>query len=33
MSIWATVLDAAPLSVDNPADLAAARAYAEKHAL
>ena len=33
MSIWATVLDAAPISVDNPADLAAARAYAEKHAL
>jgi 3-deoxy-manno-octulosonate cytidylyltransferase (CMP-KDO synthetase) len=32
MSIWATVLDAAPISVDNPADLAAARAYAEKHA-
>jgi 3-deoxy-manno-octulosonate cytidylyltransferase (CMP-KDO synthetase) len=33
MSIWATVLDAAPISVDNPADLAIARAYAEKHAL
>jgi 3-deoxy-manno-octulosonate cytidylyltransferase (CMP-KDO synthetase) len=33
MSIWATVLDAAPISVDNPADLAAARAYAEAHSL
>jgi 3-deoxy-manno-octulosonate cytidylyltransferase (CMP-KDO synthetase) len=28
-SIWAAVVDAAPISVDNPADLAAARAYAE----
>ena len=33
LSIWATVLDEAPISVDNPRDLAAARAYAEKHAL
>ncbi len=33
MSIWATVLDAAPISVDNAADLAAARAYAEADAL
>jgi 3-deoxy-manno-octulosonate cytidylyltransferase (CMP-KDO synthetase) len=31
MSIWATVLDAAPISVDNPQDLAAARAYAADH--
>ena len=28
-SIWAAVVDAAPISVDNPADLAAARAHAE----
>ena len=28
-SIWAAVVDAAPISVDNPADLALARAYAE----
>lgn len=28
MSIWAAVIDAAPLSVDNPADLKAARALA-----
>jgi 3-deoxy-manno-octulosonate cytidylyltransferase (CMP-KDO synthetase) len=27
-SIWAAVVDAAPISVDNPADLALARAYA-----
>lgn len=32
MSIWATVLGAAPISVDNPQDLAAVRLYAEKHA-
>jgi len=30
MSIWATVLDAAPISVDNPEDLAAARLHAER---
>lgn len=29
LSIWAAVVDAAPISVDNSADLAAARAYAE----
>jgi 3-deoxy-manno-octulosonate cytidylyltransferase (CMP-KDO synthetase) len=28
LSIWATVTEAAPISVDNPADLAQARAYA-----
>ena len=28
-SIWAAVVDAAPISVDNPADLAAARVHAE----
>jgi 3-deoxy-manno-octulosonate cytidylyltransferase (CMP-KDO synthetase) len=28
-SIWAAVVDEAPISVDNPADLALARAYAE----
>lgn len=28
MSIWATVVDSAPISVDTPADLEAARAYA-----
>ncbi|HEY2749909.1 3-deoxy-manno-octulosonate cytidylyltransferase [Phenylobacterium sp.] len=28
MSIWAAVIDEAPISVDNPADLARARAYA-----
>ncbi|MDO8902872.1 MAG: 3-deoxy-manno-octulosonate cytidylyltransferase [Phenylobacterium sp.] len=28
MSIWATVIDAAPISVDNPADLERARAHA-----
>jgi 3-deoxy-manno-octulosonate cytidylyltransferase (CMP-KDO synthetase) len=28
MAIWATVLDEAPISVDNPADLARARAHA-----
>jgi 3-deoxy-manno-octulosonate cytidylyltransferase (CMP-KDO synthetase) len=31
MSIWAAVIDEAPISVDNPADLARARAYAEDH--
>ena len=30
MSIWATVLDEAPISVDTPADLAAARKQAEE---
>jgi 3-deoxy-manno-octulosonate cytidylyltransferase (CMP-KDO synthetase) len=30
MSIWATVLDEPPISVDNPADLERARAYARK---
>ena len=29
MSIWAAVVEAPPLSVDNPADLEAARAYAD----
>lgn len=29
LSIWAAVVDAAPISVDNPTDLAAARALAE----
>ena len=29
LSIWAAVVDAAPISVDNPADLEAARASAE----
>ena len=29
LSIWAAIADKAPISVDNPADLAAARAYAE----
>jgi 3-deoxy-manno-octulosonate cytidylyltransferase (CMP-KDO synthetase) len=29
LSIWATVADAAPISVDTPADLAAARRFAE----
>ena len=29
LSLWAAVTDQAPISVDNPADLAAARAYAE----
>jgi 3-deoxy-manno-octulosonate cytidylyltransferase (CMP-KDO synthetase) len=29
LSIWAAVVETAPLSVDNPADLAEARAYAE----
>jgi 3-deoxy-manno-octulosonate cytidylyltransferase (CMP-KDO synthetase) len=28
MSIWAAVTDAAPISVDTPADLEAARAHA-----
>ncbi len=31
LSIWATVIDAAPISVDTPADLAAARAWAKQH--
>jgi 3-deoxy-manno-octulosonate cytidylyltransferase (CMP-KDO synthetase) len=31
MSIWAAVIDAAPVDVNNPADLAAARAYAERN--
>ena len=31
LSIWAAVAEAAPISVDTPADLAAARAYATKH--
>jgi len=31
LSIWAAVADAAPISVDTPADLDAARAYAGKH--
>jgi 3-deoxy-manno-octulosonate cytidylyltransferase (CMP-KDO synthetase) len=30
MTIWAAVLDEAPISVDNPADLERARAYARK---
>ena len=30
MSIWAAVVDAAPISVDTPADLDAARAYARR---
>ena len=30
MNIWATVLDAAPISVDTPADLAAARVQAQE---
>ncbi len=29
LCIWAAITDKAPISVDNPADLAAARAYAE----
>lgn len=33
LSIWATVLERPPVSVDNPSDLAAARAYAQEHAL
>ncbi len=32
MSIWATAVEAAPISVDNPADLEAAREYARMHA-
>jgi 3-deoxy-manno-octulosonate cytidylyltransferase (CMP-KDO synthetase) len=32
MQIWAAVIPAAPISVDNPADLAAARAQAERAA-
>lgn len=31
LSIWAAVAGEAPISVDNPADLARARAYAEDH--
>ncbi|PZQ55637.1 MAG: 3-deoxy-manno-octulosonate cytidylyltransferase [Phenylobacterium zucineum] len=31
LSIWAAVADAAPISVDTPADLAAARHFAETH--
>jgi 3-deoxy-manno-octulosonate cytidylyltransferase (CMP-KDO synthetase) len=31
LSIWAAVLPTPPISVDNSQDLAAARAYAEKH--
>lgn len=31
LSYWAAVADEAPISVDNPADLAAARAYAKDH--
>ena len=31
MSIWAAVIDAAPISVDNPADLERARDYARNH--
>ena len=31
LSYWAAVADAAPISVDNPADLEAARAYARLH--
>jgi len=30
LSIWAAVIDAAPVDVNNPADLAAARAYVEQ---
>jgi 3-deoxy-manno-octulosonate cytidylyltransferase (CMP-KDO synthetase) len=29
LSYWAAIAEAAPISVDNPADLDAARAYAE----
>ena len=31
LSIWAAVVDAAPIEVNNPADLALARAYAERN--
>jgi 3-deoxy-manno-octulosonate cytidylyltransferase (CMP-KDO synthetase) len=31
LSIWAAVVDAAPIEVNNPADLAVARAYAERN--
>jgi 3-deoxy-manno-octulosonate cytidylyltransferase (CMP-KDO synthetase) len=31
LSIWAAVVQAAPIEVNNPADLAAARAYAEQN--
>jgi len=33
MSVWAAVIDEAPISVDNPADLERARAYARAHSL
>jgi len=32
MSIWAAVIDEAPISVDNPSDLEKARKYAREHA-
>ncbi len=31
VEIWAAIVDAAPISVDNPSDLEAARAYAKAH--
>ncbi len=31
LSIWAAVVDTAPVDVNNPAELAAARAYAERN--
>jgi 3-deoxy-manno-octulosonate cytidylyltransferase (CMP-KDO synthetase) len=31
LSYWAAIAEAAPISVDNPSDLDAARAYAESH--
>ena len=31
MSIWAAVIDEAPISVDNPADLERARKFAREH--
>ena len=30
LTIWAAIVDAAPISVDTPTDLAAARAYAAR---
>jgi 3-deoxy-manno-octulosonate cytidylyltransferase (CMP-KDO synthetase) len=33
LSIWAAVVDATPISVDTPADLEAARAFARTHSL
>jgi 3-deoxy-manno-octulosonate cytidylyltransferase (CMP-KDO synthetase) len=33
MQVWAAVIDEAPISVDNPADLERARAHARKHSL